>query len=335
MSMELTFLGTSAGTPTRRRNVTGLALREGGAWDLFDCGEGTQQQLQRTSLSLARLRRVFISHLHGDHCFGLFGLLGTRAMEGARSALTVYGPAGLESMVRTVLNASDSHLNYEVEFVEVPEQGGRVLETPEGTIDAFPLVHRVTSFAWWMREADRPGAFDVDRATALGVTPGPAFGTLQRGEPVEVDGRVVEPGEVMGAPRPGRSLVIAGDNSDPTGLLGRAPGAQLLVHEATFTEAVVESLGGDRGHSPAGRVGAAAEAAGVDNVILTHFSPRYAYPSKDRGGDGGASDETSIEAIAEEAAASYSGNLFLANDLDTYDLSVDGALTRLHDGQAD
>ena len=319
--MELTFLGTSAGTPTRQRNVSAVALRRGGRWDLFDCGEGTQHQLQRASLSLARLRRVFISHLHGDHCFGLFGLLGSRAMEGAATPVTVYGPAGLQDMVMTVLETSDSHLGYDLAFIEVPEQGGRVLDDDEATIDALPLVHRVTSFAWWIQEPARPGVFDVERAAALGVPAGPAFGRLQRGEDVAVEGGdVVRPSQVMGPARPGRSVVIAGDDSDPAGLLKRTGPVQLLVHEATFTQGVVDALGGDRGHSPAGRVGAAADAAGVESLVLTHFSPRYGPASAARSGE-------SIEDVRAEAAAVYSGELFLANDFDTYELSSDGELS--------
>ena len=318
--MELTFLGTSAGTPTRHRNVSALALREGGHWDLFDCGEGTQHQLQRASLSLARLRRVFISHLHGDHCFGLFGLLGSRAMDRVTSSLTIFGPEGLELMVRTVLDASASHLSFDLEFVEVPESGARVVEEHGATIDALPLVHRVTSFAWWIREAPRPGVFDLDRATLLGIPPGRAYGRLQEGEAVELDdGRRVQPGQVIGPERRGRSLVIAGDNSDPSGLLDLTDSVDLLVHEATFTQGAVDSLGSDRGHSPAGRVGSAAASAKVPNLVLTHFSPRYDYPPADNG---------SIEDIRAEASDGYSGRLFLANDFDVYSLSVGGELTR-------
>ena len=246
--MELTFLGTSAGSPTRHRNVSGLALHRGESWDLFDCGEATQHQIQHTSLSLTRLRRVFISHLHGDHCYGLFGLLGSRAMDGATQPLEVFGPSGLEHMVRTVLEASAAHVPYPLEFVEIDDSGRQVVVSPNETIDAVPLRHRVTSFGWWIREGPRQGLFDVARAAALGVVKGPDYGRLQRGESVVlVDGRHVEPQDVLGPDRPGRVILVAGDNSDPDALLARTGPVQLLVHEATFTEDAVAGIGDDRG----------------------------------------------------------------------------------------
>jgi hypothetical protein len=171
--MELTFLGTSAGVPTRSRNVSGLALRTGSGWDLFDCGEATQHRLLRTSLSIPKLRRIFISHLHGDHCFGLFGLIGSRSIAGTTAPLTIFGPAGLSSMIDTVISTSRTHVPFAVDVVELGPDGGRVVDTDDLTIDAVPLAHRVTSYAWSWREADRPGRFDADAARAAGVPEGP------------------------------------------------------------------------------------------------------------------------------------------------------------------
>lgn len=311
--MELIFLGTSAGAPTKQRNVTGLALRTGGGWDLFDCGEATQHQLLRTNLSLPKLRRVFISHLHGDHCFGLFGLLGSRAMNGATSPLVVYGPAGLDAMVRTVLKASSMHLTYPLDIVEIRDGAPLTLETGQWTIEAIELAHRVTSYGWSIREQERPGLFDVAAARAAGVPDGPLFGDLQRGEAVALaGGRRVESSEVIGPPRSGRRLIVAGDNSAPHELFERTDGADVVVHEATFTEPVVASVGDDYGHSTAARVAKAAEATGVRNLILTHFSPRY-------GGDGGGTDE-----VHDEARSHFSGGLHLANDFDRVVVSPDG-----------
>ncbi len=317
--MELTFLGTSSGAPTVNRNVTGLALRIDGHWDLFDCGEATQHQLLRTSLSLSKLRRIFISHLHGDHCFGLFGLLGSRSMDGSTTPLKIFGPQGLRSMIETVLEASSTHLTYEMNVHEVGSDGGRVVDANDMTIDAVPLTHRVASFAWSMRETDRPGEFDVDAARAAGVPEGPTFGRLQRGEVVELDdGRRVEPREVSGPARSGRRIVIAGDNSAPAALFKHTDGADVAVHEATYTEPVLANLGDDRGHSTAARVAAAAQKSGVRNLILTHFSPRYA----DQG------DGLTIDDVRDEARQHFGGGLHLANDLDRIDISHDGATIR-------
>ena len=157
--MELTFLGTSAGVPTRQRHNSALAVRRDDSWDLFDCGEATQLQVLRTGLSLVTLRRVFISHLHGDHVFGLFGVISSRALRGATTSLTVYGPAGLRAMVRTVIDTCGVQLPFPLEFHEVgdvPEEGVRVVDDGTETIDVLPLRHRVPSHAWWIRDGDRP-----------------------------------------------------------------------------------------------------------------------------------------------------------------------------------
>lgn len=316
--VEVTFLGTSSGTPTKDRNVTAVALRNGRSWDLFDCGEATQHQLLHVNLSLPRLRRIFISHLHGDHCYGLFGLLGSRAMSGGRTPLDIFGPLGLEKMVRTVLDLSSSHVDYPLRFHELDERGGRVVHE-DTTIDAVPLDHRVTSFAWWIQEPDRPGEFDAERAVELGVQPGPDFARLHQGHAVvSTDGRSISPEDVVGPERRGRSMVIAGDNRDPQRLLSHTGGLDLLVHEATYTEDVVASIGEDYGHSTAHRVGVAAADAGVSNVVLTHFSPRYGSSSR---------ASRSVQELYDEAAASYRGGLFLAEDFARYELHVDGSFT--------
>ena len=320
--MEITFLGTSAGAPTRDRNVSALAVRRGPTWDLFDCGEATQHRIMSTALSLPKLRRIFISHLHGDHCFGIFGLLGSRSMAGASAPLDVFGPVGLEDMVTAVLAASDTHLTYPITFHTVDEPGSRVVDDDDGTIDAIALDHRVTSFGWCIREADRPGEFYPEKAEALGVEPGPDFASLGRGEAVRGTDSMVMPDQVIGPPRPGQTCIIAGDNRDPDRLLNKTGPVQLLVHEATFSEPVVDKLGDDRGHSTAHRVGKAAQDVGVQNLLLTHFSPRYG-PANSQG--------WSIDELRTEAAAVFSGNLDLAEDFAIYELGFGGTLTNVFD----
>lgn len=305
-----------------QRNVTGLALRIDGHWDLFDCGEATQHQLLRTPLSLFKLRRIFISHLHGDHCFGLFGLLGSRSMDGSTAPLTVFGPIGLRAMVDAVLTASETHLTYPLELHEVGPAGGFVFADDAMSVDALPLTHRVTSLAWSLRERERPGHFDVESARAAGVPDGPMFGRLQRGEAVDLDdGRRVEPGTVTGPSRPGRRLIISGDNAAPDALFERTGGADVAVHEATYTEPVLAKLGDDRGHSTAARVAIAAQERGVRNLILTHFSPRYAdHPDNGSG--------LTIDAVRDEARQHFDGGLHLARDFDRIEISHDGLSIR-------
>ena len=313
--MEFTFLGTSSGAPTNARNVTGVARSVGGRWDLFDCGEATQHQLLRTHLSIPKLNRIFISHLHGDHCFGLFGLLGSRSMANTTRPLTIYGPVGLEEMVTVVLRASSTHLQYPLEIVEVPDTGGLVVDTDREQITAIPLTHRVTSMGWHIVEAERPGKFDPEAATAAGVPAGPLFAQLQRGEAVALDdGTSVHPAAVIGQDRPGRRIFVAGDNADPAALIEQTGPLDLLIHESTYTEAVLANMEHDYGHSTAARVARACD-GNVRNLVLTHFSPRFGPP--------GTASPT-IDDVRAEAAAHYDGNLALASDFDRYTLSIDG-----------
>ena len=324
--MELTFLGTSAGVPTRTRNVTGLAVRDGRHWDLFDCGEGTQHQILRTRLTIARLANIFISHLHGDHVFGLFGILTSRSMDNSATPLDLYGPEGIADMVDTVLRTSASHLGYELRIHEVDPAGGEVLADHARVITAVPLDHRVTSFGWWIRERERPGRFDAAHAEALGVEPGPAFGQLQRGATVTTaEGRTVRPDEVMEPPRPGRNMVIAGDNADPAALLASTPGATVLVHEATFSEASLARSADDFGHSTASRTATAAAQHGIEHLVLTHFSPRFT--SAHTGSE-------SMETIRHEALAALStaptpAELILAEDFMRLAVDPAGAVSVL------
>ncbi|MEM6730791.1 MAG: MBL fold metallo-hydrolase, partial [Myxococcota bacterium] len=185
--MRLTFLGTSAGTPTRDRNVSGVGLSLEREWFLFDCGEGTQHRILTTSLSLSRLRRIFISHLHGDHCFGLFGLLGSRSLAGVATPLDLYGPEGLEEMVRRTLQLSGGGLNDAIRFHTIDEAGGAVHEDETLKIRAVPADHRGVCFSWWLREARRPGPLNVDRALELGVPSGPLLGRLKAGESITLE----------------------------------------------------------------------------------------------------------------------------------------------------
>jgi len=303
--MKLTFLGTSAGAPTRYRNVAGLAVQYRRDWDLFDCGEATQHQVLRAGLSLAGLRNIFISHLHGDHVFGLFGLLSSRALAGGAGEVRVFGPLGLRDLIRSVCDATSTHLGA-ISVTEVDERGTPSGSLPDSVV-ALPLDHRVQSLAWLIQLDAPPPKLDGDMLRGLGLAPGPEWGRLQRGEAVRTpEGRVIRPEEVLAPAAPGARVVIAGDNRDPEGLLARSGAIDLLVHEATFVEADVERLGGDRGHSTAGSVARAAATAGIPNLILTHFSPRHH-------GD--------LGPIKAEARAGFGGDLHFADDLAEYALT--------------
>ena len=320
--MRFVFLGTSAGAPTRERNVSALAVcpdqqRE---WILIDCGEGTQHQVLRSSLRLPRLRHVLITHLHGDHCFGLPGLLCSRAMSGATDPLDLHGPEGLEAFVTTALSLSGTTLTYGLTVHEVSGPGP-VLEADETAVEALPMSHGGPCYGYVLREKDLPGRLDAEALMAAGVPPGPVYARLKAGERAELpDGRVVDGRAFVSPPIPGRVAVVAGDNADPGALVEVLRGADVLIHEATYTADVVTDLAFDFGHSTAAAVAQAAEAAAVPNLVLTHISARYSAVSDTRGRD--------IGDLCREAEAAYSGRLFVANDFDEFVLDRSRRLTQ-------
>lgn len=320
--MEFTFLGTSSGVPTKQRNVSALALRgpEEKSWYLIDCGEGTQHQLLRTPYTLHRLSAVFITHMHGDHCFGLPGLLASAGMAGRTEPLTLIGPQPLEEYVRTSLALSDSYLSFPLEFLAVEGLDG--WESGNVRVERWPLSHRVPSYAYSFTEAKVERKLHKEKLLAEGIAPGPAWGQLLTGNTaLGEDGAVLSADDFLLPPRQARRIVVGGDNDDP-GLLAQAcEAAQLLIHESTFTEALAERLGPSRQHSHAAGVARFAERLALPNLILTHFSPRYqqlAAPGQDNG----------LVEIESEARKHYAGQLHLAEDFATFSLSRAGTLSR-------
>jgi len=274
--MIVTFLGTSSGMPTTRRNVSGLALRfiQSGRWWLFDCGEGTQHQIMHASLRVSQLDKIFITHLHGDHLYGLLGLLASRSLRGgATSSVTLYGPEGLQRYVESIMAVSPVHLQYPLHIKTVSE--GVVYQDEEISVEAVPVRHRVPAFAYAVKEPERPGAFQADRAKQLGVPPGPLFGQLKRGETIWLpDGRKIEGKELVGPPVPGRKVVYTGDTEPCDAVIQLARNADLLIHESTYAHAELR-LARRSAHSTAREAAEVARAANARALILTHFSPRY------------------------------------------------------------
>jgi ribonuclease Z len=283
--VKITFLGTSSGTPTRTRNVTAQALTlDSGAMWLLDCGEATQHQLMRAGLKASRIERVLLTHLHGDHCYGLPGLLACIAIHERREPVELVGPRGLAELVHTVLRLSESVLPYRLEITEL--DGPRALARRSGwSASAHRIAHRVTCYGYDLREDPRPGRFDLERARALGIPEGPLFGRLQAGEAVTLaDGRTIAPGEVCSPPRPGRHAVLLGDTDDPSGIAEAAHGCDLLVHETTY-EAAREEKAHQWGHSTTAMAGAFARRIAAKRLIITHFSSRYTEGDGDFGVD--------------------------------------------------
>ncbi len=275
MDLDLVFLGTAGSMPTAQRAPAALLVRRGGDKLLFDCAEGTQRQLLRSSVGLLELEEVFVTHFHADHVLGLPGMFKTFALRGRELPLTVYGPRGLVDLLGS-LRRVVGRLPYEVKLVELGP--GDVLERDGYRLATFGVAHGVSALGWSLIEATRPGRFDVADADRLGVPNGPERGALQRGEQVMLaDGRTVTPDEVLGPPRPGRKLVITGDTAPAEEIVEAAWEADVLVTEATFSEEERERAE-ETMHQTAAQAAETARRANVGMLALTHLSNRYFGP---------------------------------------------------------
>ncbi|MFO7627994.1 MAG: ribonuclease Z [Prochlorococcaceae cyanobacterium] len=278
--MQITFLGTSSGVPTRARNVSAVALRlpqRAELW-LFDCGEATQHQFLRSELRVSQLRRIFITHMHGDHIFGLPGLLASLGLAGSCQGLDLYGPDPLRDYLEGVWRTSSTRIGYPLRSHRVQQaasRGALLLDDDDIEVRCAPLTHRVPAFAYRVDQKPRPGRFDVERARALGIPPGPIYAELKAGRNVSLeDGRIIKGSSLCGPPRPGCSVVYCTDTVFCEAAVELARGADLLIHEATFSHAEAK-LAIQRQHSTSTMAAQTALAAGVGQLVLTHLSPRY------------------------------------------------------------
>jgi ribonuclease Z len=273
VDLDVVFLGTSASMPTAQRAPAALLVRRGGERLLFDCAEGTQRQLQRSTVGLVDLEEIFLTHYHADHFLGLPGMLKTFALRGRDALpLTVYGPKGVRELF-TALRPFLGRLPYPLSLVEL--EPGERLERDGYVLEAFAVEHGVSALGYALLEHERPGRFDVAAADALGVPPGRERGLLQAGEPLTLpDGTVVTPDEVLGQARPGRKLALTGDTAPSPHVVQAAHNADVLIHEATFgveeKERARETM-----HSTAAEAAEVAKLAGVRLLALTHVSTRY------------------------------------------------------------
>ena len=275
MDLDLVFLGTAGSMPTAQRAPAALLVRRGGDRLLFDCAEGTQRQLLRSSVGLVELGEVFVTHLHADQILGLPGLFKTFSLRGRERPLEVYGPRGLVDLLGS-LKRVVGKLSYDVRVIEL--EPGDVLERDGYRLATFAVSHGVPAVGWSLIEGTRPGRFDVEAADALGVPSGPARGALQRGESVTCpDGSMVNADQVLGPPRPGRKIVITGDTAPAETIVEAGWGADVFVTEATFSEEERERAQ-ETMHQTAAQAAAIAKRANVGLLALTHLSNRYFGP---------------------------------------------------------
>ncbi len=274
--MEITFLGTSSGVPTRSRNVSSVALRlpqRAEIW-LFDCGEGTQHQLLRSDLKTSQIRRIFITHMHGDHTFGLMGAIASSGLAGNAQNIDIYGPSGLEEYLHACAKYSYINLGSRLQIHTV--EPGLVYEDKEFTVTCKLLKHRVPAYGYRIAEKNRPGKFNVEKAKALGIPSGPIYGKLKQGATITLeDGRQINGQELCDEPEIGRKVIYCTDTVFCDAAVELAQDGDVLIHEATFAHQDA-ALAFARLHSTSTMAAQVALLAGVKQLIMTHFSPRYA-----------------------------------------------------------
>ncbi|SFL83666.1 ribonuclease Z [Gracilibacillus orientalis] len=274
--MQVHFLGTGAGLPSKDRNVTSIVLdllQERNALWMFDCGEATQHQILHTSIKPKKIEKIFITHLHGDHIFGLPGMLSSRSFQGGEDPVTIYGPIGTKQFIETSLTVSQSRLSYPIIIKELKE--GVIYEDDQFSVAVKKLDHAIDSFGFRIDEKDSPGPLLVDKLKEEGITPGPIYRQFKTEETVELpNGNTVQSKDYIGEPKKGKSVAILGDTRVHEAYISFITHVDLLVHEATFSEEL-EELAYDYYHSTTTEVAKLAKRAHIKGLVLTHISSRF------------------------------------------------------------
>ncbi|MBF8807978.1 MAG: ribonuclease Z [Enterococcus lacertideformus] len=275
--MELQFLGTGAGVPAKHRNVTSIALKlldeRNEIW-LFDCGEGTQMQILRTNIRPRKIGKIFITHLHGDHIFGLPGLLSSRSFQGGNTPLEVYGPKGIETFIKTSLAISQTRLGYPLKFIELSEDRP-IFKDQYFSVYTKKLDHGIESFGFRVVEHDHKGELQVEKLQELNIPAGPLYGKLKKGETIQLDdGTVIYGKKFVGPDKKGRIVTILGDTRKTGNSVILAKNADVLVHESTFNKNEAQ-MAKNYFHSTTYQAAEVAREAEVKTLLLTHISARY------------------------------------------------------------
>jgi ribonuclease Z len=320
--MELLFLGTSAGGPTKTRNMSAIVVIEsqGSGWYLIDCGEATQHQLLYTHLSLHTCQGLFITHVHGDHCYGLPGLLASAGTSGRKAPLKIVAPQGIREWFEATQIHTRLHLPFELIFIAAETL--TATEFGQFTVSVSELSHRVPSFAYVFTETRCEPGLDTEKLKAAGIVQGPLWGKIQDGVDIEYQGKVFASHEFIRDDNLPRKMIICGDNDRPELLEDICRNCHVLVHEATFTKEIGVKVGAEVKHSYAEQIAEFAEAQSIPHLVLTHFSSRYSSDPN---------MSPSIADIEAEASAVYSGQLYLAQDFNRYRLDKSGKIAPVTD----
>jgi len=268
--MEFTFLGTTAAVPSVKRGHTAIAIRYDDEVILWDCGEGTQRQLMKAGISFMRISKIFVTHLHGDHLLGIPGLIQTISFSDRTEPIYIYGPRGTTKVIQALRNLGEYKLHFDLVPVELHD--GFVLEEKKYRIRAIPVDHYIPSYGLLFEEK-KARTFLREKAEALGIPPGPLYSKLHRGEPVEFNGRTIDPEEVLGEPKEGYRLLYSSDTR-PLDVIKEASRGAVLIHDSTFDDDHRENALETK-HSTASEAARVARDGGARALYLTHISPRY------------------------------------------------------------
>ena len=277
--MQIEFLGTGAGSPGKFRNVSSLALRlldeRNSVW-LFDVGEGTQHQILRSTIRPRKIEKIFITHLHGDHIYGLPGLLSSRSFQGGNEPLDIYGPKGIKEFILVSMRVTETRLAYKLRFHEFgAEEDGLIFEDSTFSVYVKPLDHRIASFGYRVVEHDHQGELQVDKLKELKIPSGPVYGQIKAGKTVTLaDGRVINGTEFIGPAQKGRTVAILGDTRQTNNAIALAQGADAVVHESTFAKGE-NKLAHNYYHSTNIQAAQMAKKAHAGKLLLNHISARY------------------------------------------------------------
>lgn len=270
--MKLIFLGTGGSWPSKTRNVPSIALKYESEVILFDCGEGTQRQFMFSNISFMQIRRIFITHFHGDHFLGLPGLIQSMYLNERSDPLEIYGPTGTEEIISNLLQLGYFTPSYEITLHDI--QAGQTIQFDHYNVSTCSVNHNVPSLAYALEENLRPGLFNKSRALELGIPEGPLFGKLQKGKTIQLGDKQITPDMVMGEPRRGRKFVYTGDTRPSRSVVQLAQDCDVLVHDATF-DSELEQKANNYGHSSTNQAAEIAKEAGAKQLYMTHISPRY------------------------------------------------------------
>jgi ribonuclease Z len=273
VNMRLIFLGTSAAVPTSKRGLSSIALLRGSELLLFDAGEGMQRNFIKAGISMNKKMKIFITHMHSDHCVGLLGLLQTMSLQGRERMLDIYGPMGLPEFLKENMRIMNFGLTFNIN-VHLINGEGIITKENDYQVSSCNACHSVPSYSYCLTEFERPGTFSVEEAKRLGIPEGKLYRELQYGQDIIYEGKIIKSSQIMGPPRPGRKVGISGDTRPTSRLQNFFKDCDVLVFESTYSDEkhhkALESF-----HSTAMEAAQLAKASGVKKLVLTHFSPRY------------------------------------------------------------